>query len=123
MINPHNVGPVEQEMLDTVRVLEQYLPSATTALLQRWKGVLTTAVLKIDEELASTMMHVCNVCGAEEVGYRTELPLAWRERADLVICPQHEDKEVMAKLKKGIEALEPEPIDEEKTVDELMDLL
>lgn len=117
------VGPFEKEMLDTVRVIEKYLPMASTKFLERWKGVLTTAVLKIDDELNSTQMHQCGVCGNEEYGYRTELPIFWRERGDLVICSNHEDNEIADQLEKAIEADTPDPVDTEQTLDELMDLL
>jgi hypothetical protein len=119
----HKIGPVEQEMLDTVRVIEKYLPMASNKLLQRWKGVFTTAILKIEEELNSTLMHQCGVCGFEEYGYRTELPIGWREKGDLTICYNHEDNEVAELLKKAIDADKPEPVDTEKTLDELMAIL
>lgn len=118
-----DIGPVEQEMLDTVRIIEKYLPMASTELLQRWKGVFTTAILKIEDELNSTLMHVCGVCGFEEYGFRTELPIGWREKGDLVICFNHEDEEVAAMLSQALEADKPEPVDTEKTLDELMAIL
>lgn len=122
-MNDHQIGPIEKEMLDTIRVIEKYLPMASTKLLQRWKGVFTTAVLKIDEELNSTMMHTCGVCGNQEYGYRTELPIIWREKGDLTICSNHEDNEVAELLKKAIDADTPEPINKEQTLEELMDAL
>lgn len=114
------IGPVEQEMLDTIRVIEKYLPMASTEMLQRWKGVFTTAIVKIDDELESTLMHVCGVCGFEEYGFRTELPIGWREKGDLTICYHHEDAEVAELMKKALDADKPEPVDTEKTLEELM---
>ena len=118
-----NIGPVEQEMLDTIRVIEKYLPMASTKLLQRWKGVFTTAILKIEDELNSSMMHECGVCGFEEYGFRTDLPVGWREHGDLTICYNHEDNEVAEQLQKALDADKPEPVNTEKTLDELMSVL
>lgn len=117
------IGKVEQEMLDTVRVIEKYLPMASNDLLHRWKGVFTTAILKIEDELNSTQMHACGVCGFEEYGYRTELPIGWREKGDLTICFNHEDNEVAELLQKAVEADKPEPVDTERTLEELMAIL
>lgn len=118
-----DIGPVEKEMLDTVRVIEKYLPMASDDLLRRWSGVFTTALLKIENEMNSTLMHVCGVCGFEEYGYRTELPIAWREKGDLTICYNHEDNEVADLLKKALDADKPEPVDTEKTLEDLLAIL
>lgn len=106
-----------------VRTIENILPEMPTKGLHKWKGILTTALLKIDAELDSTMMHTCSVCGFEEYGYRTELPVAWREKGDLVICFNHEDNEIANALQKALDADKPEPINTEKTLDELMALI
>jgi len=106
-----------------VRTIENLLPDMPTKGLQKWQGIFTTALLKIEQEMNSTHMHVCSVCGAEEYGYRTELPIAWREKGDIKICFQHEDSEVAEVLQKAIEADKPEPVDTEKTLEELMDLI
>ena len=118
-----DIGAIEREMLDTVRVIEKYLPLASDKLLQRWKGVFATAVLTIEDELNSTLMHACGVCGFEEYGYRTELPVGWREKGDLTICFNHEDNEVAKLLKEALDADTPEPVDTEKTLDELMAII
>ncbi len=103
-----------------VRTIESILPDMPTKGLQKWSGILYTALVKIEAELNSTKMHTCGVCGAEEYGYRTELPIVWREKGDLVICWNHEDAEVADLLQKAIDADKPEPVDTEKTLDELM---
>lgn len=106
-----------------VRAIEQILPEMPTAGLQKWQGIFTTALLKIEQELASTQMHTCTVCGFEEYGYRTELPVGWREKGDLVICFNHEDNEIADALTKALEADKPEPVNTEKTLDELMSMI
>lgn len=106
-----------------VRTIEDILPSLPTKNLQKWKGILESALVKIDAELQSTMMHRCSVCGFEEYGYRMELPIAWRGRGDIVICFNHEDNEVADLLKKAVEADKPEPVNTEKSLEELMALL
>ena len=106
-----------------VRTIEDILPEMPTKGLQKWRGILTSAVLKIDAELGSTQMNTCDVCGFQEYGFRTELPVAWREKGDLVICFKHEDKEIADALEKALEADKPEPIDTEKSLDELMSMI
>lgn len=106
-----------------VRTIEHILPDMPTEGLKKWRGILTTALIKIDRELESTQMHLCGVCGFEEYGFRTELPIAWREKGDLKICFQHEDAEVADALSKALEADRPDPAVQEQTLDELMALL
>lgn len=106
-----------------VRTIEDLLPDMPTKNLQKWKGILTTALIKIEQELEAVSEHVCSVCLFKEYGYRMELPIAWREKGDVKICFKHEDAEVAEMLKKGLEAEAPEPINQEETIDELMALL
>lgn len=106
-----------------VRTIEDLLPDLPTKSLQKWLGIFNTAAIKIEQELNSTQMHACGVCGFEEYGYRTELPVGWREKGDLTICFNHEDNEVAELLQKAVDADKPEPVDTDKTIDELMALL
>ncbi len=106
-----------------VRTIEDILPDMPTKGLQKWKGILTTALIKIEAELNTVAEHTCDVCLAKEFGYRTELPVGWRDRGDLTICFNHEDNEVADMLKKGLERETPKPVDKEKTLDELMNLI
>jgi hypothetical protein len=87
-----------------IRTIERALPYVPTKTLLHWKSMLATAQAKIQDELNSTLMHECGVCGFEEYGYRTELPIGWRERGDLVICFNHEDQEIADALKKSLAA-------------------
>lgn len=106
-----------------VRTIEDILPEMPTKGLQKWKGILTTALLKIEAELGAVQEHVCTVCLFKEFGYRTELPVGWREKGDLVICFNHEDAEIAEAMQKSLDADRPEPINAEKTLDELMAIL
>lgn len=117
-------GKMRVQMNDlelAVRTIENLLPDMPTKGLQKWSGILTTALVKIEQELNSTMMHTCGVCGFEEYGYRTELPIFWEEHGDLVICWHHEKEEVAKLLEKAIEADKPEPVDTEQALKDLMD--
>lgn len=103
-----------------VRTIEGILSEMPTKGLQKWKGILETALVKIEAELLNTTQeHVCGVCLSKEFGYRTELPVGWREKGDLTICFNHEDNEVADLLKKALDADKPEPVNTEKTLDEL----
>lgn len=106
-----------------VRTIEEILPDMPTKGLQKWHGILTTALIKIEDEMNSTKMHRCSVCGSEEYGYRTELPIAWREKGDVTICFNHEDAEVAKLLAEAVEADKPEEVSTEKTLEELMALV
>jgi hypothetical protein len=106
-----------------VRTIENILPDMPTKAIQKWLGILNTAAVKCEQELASTMMHRCGVCGTEEYGYRTEMPVGWREKGDLVICFNHEDNEIAELLAKAVEADKPEPVDTEQTLEELLAIL
>lgn len=106
-----------------VRTIENILPDMPTAGLQKWKGILTTALVKIEAELEAVAEHTCGVCLFKEFGYRQELPVGWREKGDLVICFNHEDNEVADLLAKAIKADTPESVDTEKTLEELMALI
>lgn len=111
------------ELESAVRTIESILPEMPTKGLQKWKGILTTALVKIEAELESVKEHVCGVCLYKEFGYRTELPVGWREKGDLTICFNHEDAEIAELLKKALDADKLEPVDTEKTLDELMSQL
>jgi hypothetical protein len=106
-----------------VRTIENILPEMPTKGLQKWKGILTTALVKIEAELDTVAEHTCTICLFKEFGFRTELPVGWRERGDLVICFQHEDAEVAEAMQKALDADKPEPVNTEKTLDELMAIL
>lgn len=106
-----------------VRTIENILPDMPTKGLQKWKGILTTALVKIEAELGAVAEHTCGVCLFKEFGYRTDLPVGWREKGDLTICFNHEDNEVADLLQKALDADKPEPVDTEKTLDELMALI
>lgn len=106
-----------------VRTIENILPDMPTEGLRKWKGILETALTKIDAELCAVAEHTCSVCFSKEFGYRDELPVGWRERGDLVICFQHEDKEVADVVKAALEADVQEPVDTGQTLEELMAIL
>lgn len=106
-----------------VRTIEDILPEMPTKGIQKWKGILITALAKIEDELNATKEHVCGVCFSKEYGFRTELPSGWREKGDLTICFNHEDNEVAELLQKAVDADTPEPVDTEKTLDDLMALI
>jgi len=106
-----------------VRTIENILPDMPTKAIQKWLAILNTAAVKCEAELNSTKMHRCGVCGFEEYGYRTELPIAWREHGDLTICWNHEDAEVAEEMQKAMDADKPDPVDTEETLDELLALI
>lgn len=106
-----------------VRTIEDMLPQMPTKGLQKWRGILETALAKVETELNATALHVCGVCLLEEFGYRTELPTGWREHGDLIICFHHEDADVAALLEEALEADRVDPVDTEQTLDELMALI
>lgn len=103
-----------------VRTIESILPEMPTSGLQKWKGILTTALVKIEAEMEAVQNHICGICLFEEFGYRTELPIGWREHGDLIVCFHHEDAEVAELLAKALEADKPEPIDTDDALEELM---
>ena len=103
-----------------VRTIENILPEMPTKGIQKWKGILETALVKIDAELEAVAEHTCGVCAAKEFGYRTELPAGWRERGDLIICFQHEDSEIAKVLEEAIAADEANEPSKEQTLEELM---
>ena len=130
----------------TVRTIEEMLPDMPTAGLQKWKGILQSALIKIDKELTATCLHTCRICFHEEWGYRDELPSMWYKKGDAEICFQHEyDKaEQLLKdagyevdaffppeippvtvegLKVVMDHLPPPKTEEEDTLEELLDLL
>lgn len=130
----------------TVRTIEEMLPDMPTAGLQKWRGILHTALLKVDRELTATCLHTCVICFHEEWGYRDDLPVSWYKKGNAEICFQHEyDKaeellrgagwtddaeepvEIepvgVENLKVAMDHLPPPPTDQEQTLEELMDLL
>lgn len=107
-----------------VRSVEEILPQMPTNRLHKWKGILTTALLKVDAELQRTHEHTCGVCLFREYGYRLELPVGWREKGDLVICFNHEDNEIADALQKSLDAdKEYQDATAEQSLEELMDLV
>lgn len=106
-----------------VKTIEDILPEMPTKGIQKWKGILITALAKIEDELNSQKEHVCGVCLYKEFGYRTELPVGWREKGDLTICWHHEDNEVAKLLQKAIDDDKPEPVNAEETLEELMAMI
>lgn len=106
-----------------VRTIEDILPDMPTKGILKWQSILWTALAKIENEMNRHVEHVCGVCLFKEFGFRDELPIAWREKGDLTICFNHEDNEVAELLKKALDADKPEPVDTEKTLDELMAIL
>ena len=131
----------------TVRTIEELLPDMQTKQLQKWKGILQTALIKIDKELTSVQLHTCRICFLEEWGYRDDLPVSWYKKGEAEICFSH-DYELAETLLRdagyvedadeppedapnGVENLKthmeknlPPPATEtEQTLEELMDLL
>lgn len=130
----------------TVRTIEDMLPDMSTAQLQKWKGILQSALIKIDKELTAVSLHTCVICFHEEWGYRDDLPISWYKKGNAEICFQHEydkaeellrgagwtdDAEEPVEIEPvGVENLrvamdhlpEPPP-EEEQTLKELMDLV
>jgi len=103
-----------------VRTIEDILPEMPTAGLQKWKGILTTALVKIEAELCAVAEHTCSVCLFKEFGYRDEMPIAWREKGDIKICFNHEDAEVAATLKKALKADTLEPVNKDEALENLL---
>ncbi len=107
-----------------VRSVEEILPQLSTEKIQKWKGILTSALIKIDSELESTSEHICDVCLLKEFGYRTELPIGWRQRGDLTICFNHEDNEIAEVLEKALDAdKQHSDTVAEQSLEELMNLI
>lgn len=106
-----------------VRTIENILPDMPTANIQKWLTILNTAAAKCEAELQSVAEHTCGVCLSKEFGYRTELPIGWREHGDLTICFNHEDNEVADLLKKALDDDQLEPVNTKETLDELMALV
>jgi hypothetical protein len=108
-----SIGDTEKAMIETVRAIEDHLALLPSSVLERWKGIFVTAAHKIDAELNSTMMHRCDVCGEEEYGYRTELPVMWYVNGEQTVCYRHERDSVVVK----------EPVETEATVEQTLDEL
>lgn len=102
-----------------VRAIEDIITELPTDKLQKWKGIFTTALIKIETELNSTAIHTCDLCGFQEYGYRLELPAHWYKRKDLTICFKHERN----KIDPPLTTKEPEPVDTEATLEELMAMI
>lgn len=130
----------------TVRTIEDMLPDLPTAGLEKWQGILRTALLKVEKELTASCLHVCKICFLEEWGYRNELPSHWYKKGNAEICFKHEYAESEKLLKdagykddaffppeipeitKGalgvtMNNLPPPPTEADQTLKELMDLL
>lgn len=101
----------------TVRTIESDIPDMSTKQLQKWKAILTTAVLKIDRELQAVQLHTCTICFFQEYGWRNDLPMGWYEKDSDAICFQHEGNDTIKPSDK------PEKVSTEQTLDELMDLI
>jgi len=107
-----------------VRTIEDNLGQLPTKSLRKWKTILETALVKVEDELNSSVMRTCGVCGFEEYGYRTELPIAWREKGDLVICFKHEDKDIAEQIDKALKQDKKErAASTDQTLEELMNMI
>lgn len=73
-----------------VRTIEELLPDMQTKQLQKWKGILQTALIKIDKELTNVQLHTCRICFLEEWGYRDDLPVSWYKKGEAEICFSHD---------------------------------
>ena len=82
----------------TVRTIEDLLPDMPTSGLQKWKAIVHTLELKIDEELKNTKLHTSRLSFFQEWGYRDELPSFWYGKGDSVICFQHTYEEATKAL-------------------------
>jgi hypothetical protein len=83
----------------TVRTIDEMLPDMPTKALQKWQGILRTALLKVEKELTATYQHTCKICFFQEYGYRDELPSFWYKKGDATICFKHEYKDSEKLLK------------------------
>jgi hypothetical protein len=84
-----------------IRTIDGLIPQMSTAQIQKWKGVLSSALAKIDKELTATHLHTCKICFYQEWGYRDELPSAWYQKGEAEICFQHEYNEAEKLLKEA----------------------
>lgn len=109
--------PGELEL--AIRTIEDMLPAMPTKNLLKWKGIFASALVKVDAELQAVQEHTCTVCLFKEFGFRTELPVGWREHGDLVVCFNHEDEQIAKALQKALDADKPEPV----SVDQLLEML
>lgn len=82
----------------TVRTIEEMLPDMPTSGLQKWQGILRTALTKVEKELTATTLHTCRLCFFQEYGYRDELPSGWFGKGDSHICFQHSFEEAAKEL-------------------------
>lgn len=73
-----------------VRTIDEMIPEMSTAKLQKWQGILRTALAKVETEMTATMLHTCQICFFQEYGYRDEPPSAWYRKGDAEICFQHD---------------------------------
>lgn len=129
-----------------IRTIDELIPMMGTQQLKKWKGILHTALIKVDKELTSTMLHTCEICFYQEWGYRDELPSGWYGKGDAQICFQHEYAEAEKLLKEAgrdvdaffppeipeitvdtlkvqMEHLPPPKEEVEQTLEELMELI
>lgn len=82
-----------------VRTIQDMVSELPTEQLQKWKGILKTASLTIEKELAATYLHTCKICFLEEWGYRDELPSQWYKKGGAEVCFSHEYAESEKLLK------------------------
>lgn len=142
MIEPRKMNDLEL----TVRTIEEMIPEMPTKSLQKWQGILRTALLKVERELTASFEHTCKICFFQEWGYRDELPSFWYKKGDAEICFKHEYNEsekllkdagyevdaffppeiptvTVDNLKVTMEHMPPPPTEAEQTLEELMDLI
>lgn len=129
-----------------VRTIDNMLPDMPTKSLQKWQGILRTALIKIEKELTNTYEHTCKICFFQEYGYRDELPSFWYKKGEAEICFNHEYKDAERLLKEAgyevdaffpeeeqpvtleglkltMDRLPPAKTEKDHTLDELMDLI
>lgn len=93
--NPKKINELEL----TVRTIEDMIPDMPTKSLQKWQGILRTALLKVERELTASFEHTCKICFFKEWGYRDELPSFWYKKGSAEICFKHEYKDAEKLLK------------------------
>jgi hypothetical protein len=97
MTDPRKINDLEL----AIRTVDDMLPELSTEQLQKWKGILTGALTKIDKELVATHLHTCQICFLQEWGYRDEMPSAWFRKGGAEICFQHDYVESEKLLKEA----------------------
>jgi hypothetical protein len=82
-----------------VRTIDDMLPEMSTPALQKWQGILRTALLRVEKELTATSLHTCVLCFCQEWGYRDDIPASWYKKGNAEICFNHEYAEAEKELK------------------------